>query len=100
MKKIKSGLIAVVSVLLMSNVLPSFSITPDDITSYKYLYHHGHSPELICFVYLQKTRLESETAGLPDCYQKSKFRIFLENMFIRTDATLPMGRFGNRTTKE
>ncbi len=100
MKKLKSGLIIAVFTIFTANFLPAFSITPDDTTAFQYLYHHGHSKELICFVQLQKTRLESETAGLPDCYKKSKFKIFLENMFRRTDATLPMGRFGNRPIME
>lgn len=100
MKKIKSGLIIAVSALFMANFLPAFSITPEDTTDYNYLYHHGHSKELLCFVQLQKSRLESETAGLPDCYRKSKFKIFLENMYRRSDPTLPMGRFGNRPILE
>jgi len=100
MKKLKTGLITVASILMIANVLPSFSISPEDTTSFPYLFHHGHSKELICFVQLQKSRLENETEGLPICYQKSKTKIFFENMFMRNDPTLPMGRFGNRPVKE
>lgn len=80
--------------ILFFNILSSKAISPTDPTSEKYLIDHGHSPELVRMINLQKARTEG---SIPTPQRHNKFVKFFKNLWFDQDLTEPITDFGYNT---
>ena len=79
------------------NSSTSFALGPVDCTSEHYLIDHGHSPELVRMINLQKDRTEGKAVALSKPH--GKIVKFLKNLWFEQDATLPLTDFGYNEVK-
>jgi len=76
-------------------VLGCFAVyaqSASDFSSEEYLYHHGHSKEVIQLVNLQKAR--TENTELPAVSRFQPVKSFLKNVY-NADLTVPLKKFGD-----
>jgi len=78
------------------------AMEPTDCTSEKYLIDHGHSPEIVRMINLQKERTEGNINNTKRSKSQNKFMKVLKNLWYEEDLTLPINDFGynNITTVE
>lgn len=88
--------IIMISAMLIGiyNNLPAFAMERTDCTSEKYLIDHGHSPEIIRMINLQKARTEENVPVQPP---ENKIKKFLKNLWFAQDLTMPSSDFGYST---
>ncbi len=90
-------LFLVLLMTLVINNLPVKALAPTDATSEKYLIDHGHSPEIVRMINLQKERIEGNSGVRSE--SQNKFKKFLKNLWFEQDMTMPLTDFGyNKVT--
>jgi hypothetical protein len=85
--------------LIMISTAPVLAeqMTPSDCTSEKYLIDHGHSPEVIRMINLQKARTQGTEATV--ITTDNKFVKFWKNLWVEQDVTMPLTDFGASSVK-
>jgi len=80
------------------NILPAKALDPTEATSEKYLIDHGHSPEVVRMINLQKERAEGKTTVTPP-KPEGKIKKFIKNIWFEQDTTMPLTDFGYSNVK-
>jgi len=70
------------------------ALGPEQANSQEYIYNHGHSPEMIRLMELQKARIEPERPEHAEIKHSNRFVKFFRNLFYERDVTVPVDNFG------
>jgi hypothetical protein len=85
--------VSVIAIGIFNN-LPSKALEPTETTSEKYLLDHGHSPEIVRMINLQKERTEGKVTEASK--SQNQVKKFLKNLWFEQDLTMPTTDFGYR----
>lgn len=88
--------VSIIAIGIFNN-LPSAALTPTEPTSEKYLIDHGHSPEVIRMINLQKERTEGK--AVTPSRSQNKIKKFFKNIWFEQDLTMPGSDFGYNDIK-
>jgi len=72
------------------------ALTPEEAASEEYILQHGHSPEIVRMINIQKSRLEKEA---PPVKTNNWLQKFIKNLIYESDLTIPNEDFGYRKIK-
>lgn len=64
----------------------------NDLDSKDYILNHGHSPEIVRMINLQKERTEPDARKVK---KNNRFVKFLKNLYYERDLSMPVRDFGN-----
>ncbi|MDD3012697.1 MAG: hypothetical protein PHC34_03235 [Candidatus Gastranaerophilales bacterium] len=102
MKKINLAIFIALAIIGCCNISLN-AMSPTDSTNNNYLKNHGHSPEMIRIIDMQKDRIEqkavpTEEPNLKNTVWNSKPIKALKHMFRMSDVTMSTD-FGNEKIK-
>ncbi len=75
----------------------AYALSPEEANSKEYIYNHGHSPEMIRIMELQKARTEPESPENMEVKPTNRFVKFFRNIFYERDATTSVDNFGQES---
>jgi len=90
-------LLLIISIGGFLHDLPAKALEPMDATSDEYLINHGHSPEIVRLINLQKERTEGK--GVTHTVSEGKVKKFFKNIWFEQDLTMPLNDFGYNEVK-
>ena len=98
MKKVLS-----IFILLFAANLNAFAaITPEQVMSEEYIYHHGHSKEMARLMDLQSAQINGQETAfvtkVPEYYSRQPYK-FVRSVFIYFDPGMDDGLFMQHDTK-